>query len=631
MSEQDILWMIGGPQGGGINASAEALAKAMLHRGVHIFANIEYRSNIMGEHSYYRVRLSRQPRRSVLDRASVLVALDEETLFGDTHGEFPSHRGHLHELAPGGCVIYDAKLNIDPQRFGRDDIHVFPVPYSEILRLALADLGKADQANRLMVMTNTVAVAASLALMDDTPEKLVKVLRAAFRGRRAEMGDMNAHVAEYAYRYLRHQMRQTFGEAIPFDIRPLIQPKLRAARPMMMRGAQACAIAKLKAGLAFQTYYPISPATDESAYLESQQPSYNLLVVQSEDEVAAINMAVGAAHAGVRAATSTSGPGFSLMAEGIGFASMTEAPGPVIFYWQRGGPSTGLPTRHEQADLRSALQPAHGEFSHLVVAPGDNQEIFEDAYESFNWADRYQLPVIVLLDKALASSYATVEKIGVEDERIDRGRLFSPRRVAAGDSPNGDYLRYAFTEDGISPRSLPGQEGGIFWTTSDEHDPRGHITEEAENRMRFMEKRMGKLELAAAQIPAQRKARLYGPEEAAVTIVGWGSTKGPILDAMEELAASDGLAANFLQIRLMRPFPVPEVTEVLKRAKRTILVENNFSGQLGGLIREMTGFDMDHKVVKYDGRPFSQEEMVEGLRQALYNGERRVVVSHLTA
>ncbi|MFQ5879857.1 MAG: 2-oxoacid:acceptor oxidoreductase subunit alpha [Dehalococcoidia bacterium] len=624
MSEQDILWMIGGPQGGGINASAETLAKAMLHRGVRVFANIEYHSNIMGEHSYYRVRLSDKTRRSVLDGVNVLVALDEETLFGGSHGEFAGHRGHVHELVPGGCVIYDAKLNIDRARFGRDDIHVFPVPYSEILRLALADLGKADQANRLTVMVNTVAVAASLALMDDTAEEFVKVLRASFRGRRAEMGEMNAHVAEYAFRYMRHQMRQTFGEAIPCNVCLLIDPQLQEARPMLMRGMHACAIAKLQAGLAFQSYYPISPATDESVYLEAQQPRYNFLVVQAEDEVAAINMAVGAAHAGVRAATSTSGPGFSLMVEGLGFASMTEAPGPVVYYWQRGGPSTGLPTRHEQADLRFALQPAHGEFSHMVVAPGDHQEVFEDAFEAFNWAERYQLPVVVLLDKYLASAYAAVEAIGVEEGRIDRGR----RAVARGD---GDYLRYAFSDDGISPRAVPGEEGGIFWTTSDEHDPRGHITEEVANRMRMMEKRMGKLEVAAQEIAAPRKVGLYGPDEADVTIVGWGSSMGPILVATEALAASDGLNANFLQIRLMRPFPVVEVTEVLRRAKRTVLVENNFSGQLGGLIREMTGFEMEHKVVKYDGRPFSQEELVEALQQALHNGARRVVVSHLTA
>jgi 2-oxoglutarate ferredoxin oxidoreductase subunit alpha len=616
--------MIGGPQGGGINAMAEALAKAMLHRGVHIFANIEYHSNIMGEHSYYRVRLSKDARQSVLDRVGVLVALDEETLFGEHHGDFPSHHGHLDELVPGGCVIYDAKLNISPDRFERSDIHIFPVPYADMLRLALADLGKADQANRLMVMTNTVAVAASLALMDDSLEEFTKVLRATFSGRRAELGEMNAYVAEYSFRYIRNQMHDIFGDRIPFDVRPLIRPELKKAKPMMMRGMHACAIAKLKAGLHLQTYYPISPATDESVFLESQQPNYNLLVVQAEDEISSINMAVGAAHAGVRAATSTSGPGFSLMVEGIGFASMTEAPGPVLFLWQRGGPSTGLPTRQEQADLRFVLQPAHGEFSHIVVAPGDNQEIFEDSYESFNWAERYQVPVVVILDKYQSTSYSTVEDISIPDAKIDRGRLFTPN----GD---GHYLRYAFTEDGISPRSIPGQEGGIFWTTSDEHDPQGHITEGADNRMKMMEKRMGKLDVAGAEIPRERKIKLYGPEDADVTIIGWGSTKGPILDALAEMAESDGLRANFLQVRLMRPFPTQEITEVLGKAKRTILVETNFAGQLADIIRERTGIALDQRIVKYDGRPFSQEELVEALRQALQTGSDRLTVSHLSA
>ena len=400
---------------------------------------------------------------------------------------------------------------------------------------------------------------------------------------------------------------------------------------MLMRGMHACAFGKIKAGLGMQTYYPISPATDESVFLESQQRNYDMVVVQTEDEIAAINMAVGAAHAGVRVATSTSGPGVSLMVEGIGFASITEAPGPVLFIWQRGGPSTGLPTRQEQADLRFALQLAHGESPHIVVAPGEPQEIFDDSFESFNWADRYQMPVVVMLDKYLSTAFWTIDELDESKCKIDRGMYWQPNGNSIGKRMDGlGYLRYAFTESGISPRSVPGQEGGIFWSTTDEHDPQGHITEDATNRIKMMEKRMGKLDLALKEIPARASVHPVRSRRRRLTIVGWGSTKGSILDAMAELSAT-GLSCNYLQIRLLRPFPAEGVAAILKAAKRTVLVENNYTCQLGNLIRETTGISLDHEIPKYDGRPFSQEELVEALTKVLETGEKRVFVSHLSA
>jgi 2-oxoglutarate ferredoxin oxidoreductase subunit alpha len=303
------------------------------------------------------------------------------------------------------------------------------------------------------------------------------------------------------------------------------------------------------------------------------------------------------------------------MVEGLGFAAMTEAPGPVVLLWQRGGPSTGLPTRQEQADLRFALQAGQGEFPSIVVAPGDVPEIAADCFEAFNWADRYQVPVIVLLDKHQSSSFWTLDDLSFAGWEIDRGPLAAPSGDGAGGGRMADYLRYALVEGGVSPRTIPGQEGGVFWTTTDEHDPRGHITESAENRIAMMRKRMGKLDKAAAEIPTERKLRLYGPADAEYVLVGWGSTKGAILDALEVLAAAGGPRCAFLQIRLMRPFPAAEVRAALA-GKRAILVENNYTAQLGGLIREQTGIELPVQVLKYDGRPFSQEEMLEGLREA---------------
>ncbi|WP_299286041.1 2-oxoacid:acceptor oxidoreductase subunit alpha [Thermoflexus sp.] len=614
MPKRFVSWMIGGPQGSGINVAAETLAKAFSRGGLHVFANIEYHSNIMGKHSYYRVRVSEEPVHAPVDEVHLLAALDEETLFGDHHHnpEFPTHHGHVHEVVPGGGIIYDADLGDIRERLGRDDLRLYPVPYFEMIRRALEPFGKAAEYRQYDIMRNTVALGATLAVLDYDFDLVAEVIREQFKGRRARLADLNIQALRVTYDYV----HEHFGNDFPWKVRR------RERRPdqILIRGVQAVALGKLQAGLGVQTYYPISPATDESTYLEAVQSRYNVVVIQTEDEISAINMAVGAAHAGARASTSTAGPGFALMPEGIGFAAITEAPGLVVFLYQRGGPSTGLPTRTEQADLGFALHPAHGEFPHIVIAPGDVVEAFYDSFEAFNWADRYQMPVIVLVDKYLASSYVTVPRFNTRNLVIDRGVRYRP------DGQQDGYLRHAVTESGISPWVVPGTEGVVFWTTSDEHNPKGHISEGVLHRVEQMDKRMRKLELAAREIPDSKKFTLHGPEDAQVTLVGWGTTKGAILDALEELSAFNGLTFNFLQIRMMRPFPAEPVGAILRRARRVILIENNYSGQLGNLIREMTGFRIPHRVLKYDGRPFTVNEIIEGVRRALQDNEERIVM-----
>ncbi len=415
-------------------------------------------------------------------------------------------------------------------------------------------------------------------------------------------------------------MQKLFGHnAFPFRL----QKQALGEKRMMIRGVQAVAIGKVKAGCGFQTYYPITPATDESEYLESHQEDYNMIVVQAEDEISAINMATGAAHAGLRSSTSTSGPGFSLMAEGLGWSGITEAPGPVVVLWQRAGPATGMPTRTEQADLRFALHAAHGEFPRMIIAPGDVVECFYDTFDAFNYADRYQVPVILLTDKFLASTYKDIPFLNTEGMKVDRGDLLQEADLAK----NPDYKRYRWTDLGISPRTRPGMKGGIFWTTGDEHDEYGHITEAADLRVRMMTKRMRKIELASQVIPDSKKATLHGPRSAPITLVGWGSTKGAILDGMEELKAN-GIEANFLQIRYVNPFPTELVQRTLSDSIRKIAVENNYSAQMAGLIRETTGIAVDNKVVKFDGRPFSQNEIYEGVRDIVRDGMKEVALSH---
>jgi 2-oxoglutarate ferredoxin oxidoreductase subunit alpha len=617
LSRREFSWVLGGPQGGGINASAEVYAKALLRGGLHVFANIEFHSNIMGKHSYYRVTAAPVPVHSHVDDIHMLVALDLESLFGDAaeRKHYPSHTGHVHQVAPGGGIVYDADLKLDRAKFGREDISLYPIPFFELLEEALKQLGKGGQSRKYTVMRNTVALGASIGISGYDEELLFEAIRGEFKGRKAEAAEMNVAAARVAAAYARSQFNPQPSRRLA-----ALPPEQRTRR-MLIKGFQAVGIAKLKAGLGMQTYYPISPATDESVYLEAKGPAYQCAVVQCEDEIASINMAIGAAHMGIRSATSTAGPGVALMSEGFGFAAITEAPGPVVFLWQRGGPSTGLPTRTEQADLQFALHPAPGDFPHMVVAPGDVQEAFIDSFESFNWADRYQMPVIVLLEKFLASSLFSSDPIDTSQLKIDRGLIFQPN----GDAES--YRRHAITADGISPRTLPGMRGGVFSTTSDEHDPQGHITEGIANRIAMMRKRMGKLETAAREIPATTKFTLHGPRQAEVTLVGWGATKGAILDAIPELEA-DGRSVNFLQIRMMRPFPAEAVTVILRSARQTVLIENNYSAQLGSLIAEHTGVIMDHHVLKYDGRPFSRNEIIEGVRSALAERKKEVMVSH---
>src|SRR5438094_375053 len=512
--------MIGGPQGSGINSVAENFAKACIRGGLHIFANIEYHSNIKGELSKYQV------------------------------------------------------------------------------------------------MVNTIALGASLGLADYDFGLATEAIREGFTGRKAALGDLNVSAAKRGYDYA----KTSFGEdAFPIKLRK--QPL--SGKRMMIRGVQAVAIAKLKAGCGFQTYYPITPATDESEYLESHQKDYNMIVVQAEDEISAINMATGAAHAGLRSSTSTSGPGFSLMAEGLGWSGITEAPGPVIILWQRSGPATGMPTRTEQGDLRFALHAAHGEFPRMIIAPGDVVECFYDTFDAFNYAERYQVPVIVLADKFLASTYKDIRFLHTDGMKVDRGDFLQEADIVK----NPDYKRYQLTDLGISPRTRQGQKGGIFWTTGDEHDEYGHITEAADLRVRMMTKNMKKIEMPGQVIPDSKKATLHGPKTAPITIVGWGSTKGAILDGMEELGVN-GIEANFLQIRYVSPFPKTLVQKLLYGSSRKIAIENNYSAQMAGLIREMTGIAVDNKIVKFDGRPFSQNEIYEGVSDIIKNGMNEVMLSH---
>src|SRR5881296_1387625 len=351
------------------------------------------------------------------------------------------------------------------------------------------------------------------------------------------------------------------------------------------------------------------PAEEESAVAKE---TGSVLVMQTEDEIAAVTMAIGAALTGARSATCTSGPGFCLMMEGIGWAGINEVP-LVITLYQRCGPSTGMPTRHEQGDLRFALHAGHGESPRIVLASGDFEECIRDGFLSFNYAERYQMPVIHLVDKALANSYATITPPDLSDLRIERGALALANNGYSKDNP---YKRFDLGNGPVSPRAFLGQEGTMFWNTGDEHEEHGHITEDPAVRNAMMEKRFAKLDLAAKEIPRDVKIRYFGPKDATTLIVSWGSTKGALLDALDRLWA-EGAKIGYLHVRLINPFPTDEILPYLAKAKRRIGIEMNFGAQLAGIVREHTGVEMTHFILKYNGRPMSNTELYDAIQAVL--------------
>ncbi len=639
----DLSWMIGGPQGSGVDSSANTFARACAHAGLNVFGKREYYSNIKGEHSYFTVRASAGTVRSHTDDVHVLATFDAETAFR-----------HIREVVDTGVIIYDPALGktkvsdiptIEHRLKGElktyliargvgetlDDmlasakqrgVTLVPVPYNDLLE-QIADEFHVDALSKIARMINMLAVGASLGVVGLEFDFTVQALNDVFRAKKATV-DMNASGARRAYE---------IGKALAPDFGYRLEKIPRKDPRLFLSGSQAGALGKLYGGLRVQTYYPITPASDESEYLESnevldlnahaapeledaafvKEKGASVLVVQTEDEIAAITMAIGAALTGARAATATSGPGFCLMMEGIGYSSINEIP-VVITLYQRAGPSTGMPTRHEQGDLRFALHAGHGDSPRILLASGDFEEMIRDGLLSFNYAERYQMPVIHMVDKALANNSGTIAPPELSDLRIDRGRMVLDGN---GFGPEHPYHRFELGDNPVSPRAVIGQHGTLFWNTGDEHDETGHITEDPVLRDLMMEKREAKLQLAAKEIPDAVKYHYFGAKDAQTVIVSWGSTKGPILDALDRLLAEKE-SVGFLQMRLLNPFPSEAILAHLAKAKHRVDIEMNFGAQLAGLIRERTGVDMTHLVLKYNGRPMSHDEVYEAVKGIIH-------------
>ena len=556
----DVNFMVGGEAGQGVQSVGSMLAKAFARGGYHVFADQDYESRVRGGHNFFRIRVAESRLGAIAEPVDILLALNKESI--DLHRQ---------KLTGSGVIIFDG----DKVKEAGGNRNLFGVPLD---RLAEEKAG-----NKLMA--NTVALGAALGLVGYDFGILDRVLREHFGA--AEIQEGNVKAARAGYDYVQKNYKGDFD----YHLRPISDVKR-----MLLNGNEALALGAIAAGCKFMAAYPMTPASSIMEYIAAKSRDLDLVMVHAEDEISAINMIIGAGYAGVRAMTATSGGGFSLMVEALGLAGMTETP-IVVVNAQRPGPAIGLPTRVEQSDLEFAIYASHGEFPRAVLAPADIEDAFWIAVEAFNLAEKYQIPVILLTDQHLASSYATVDKFDLSKVTIDRGSLFS----AESAGKPAEYKRHRITRSGISPRAFPGQEGVLVATDSDEHDEEGHLIEDAETRTRMMQKRMRKVFGLKKEISPPR---LYGPKRAETTLVGWGSTHGAIYEAAGILRKG-GASVNSLHLSELWPFPAEAVIDVLDKAQSTYVIENNATGQLSHLIRAETGRKVSSKVLKYDGRPFT--------------------------
>jgi 2-oxoglutarate/2-oxoacid ferredoxin oxidoreductase subunit alpha len=647
----EITWLIGGAQGSGVDSAANIFSKTCAEDGFYIFGKREYYSNIKGEHSYFTVRVSNKPIRSHKESVDILVSFDAETVFR-----------HAKDVSTDGIIIFNSELietsiteiptldsdvqskimeycnysGGDPftikkliEKIQQNSIKCYGIPYHQLLK-NFSEHTNNPALSKLARMINVLALSISLSFININRQALSRAIQYIFRTK-PKIAEINVAAAEYAYNYATQIFKNnkfTFYEN-ERDFSDII----------LVQGSQSSALGKIVAGCRFQTYYPITPASEDSEFLETNQvieqidgKKGSVLVMQTEDEISAITMAIGGALTGTRTATATSGPGFSLMAEALGWAGINEVP-LVVSLYQRAGPSTGLPTRHEQGDLLFAINAGHGEFPRIVFASGDIEESFYDTLKVFNFAEIFQLPVIHLLDKAIASSVMTCKNFDPNKITIDRGYLIKKIENKAQDQEKlKHFKRFELKENAaISPRPSLGTENGIFWNTGDEHDEEGHISEDPMVRIKMMDKRMSKLDLILQEIQDEDKALSYNGNSD-IVITSWGSTKGAILDTLDELN-KEGIKIKFVQVKLLNPFPQQLLEKMLNSAKTIINIEMNYSSQLAKLIKQNLHRDVDYEIVKYNGRPISCDELHRIIKEIVNNNntdKRRIVLDYGT-
>ena len=582
-----ISWKVGGQQGEGIESTGEIFATAMNRKGYYLYGYRHFSSRIKGGHTNNKIRVSTSPVHAVSDDLDILVAFDQETI-----------EVNHHEMRADSVIIADSKAKPDK-----------PVD----CRAQMIDLPFTKTAKELgtTLMKNMVAVGATCALMDLETETFESLIMAMFEKKGDKVVEMNIQALHEGYRLMQEQLETVEGN---FQLTASQQDP-----HLYMIGNDAIGLGAISAGSRFMAAYPITPASEIMEYMIENLPKVGGTVVQTEDEIAAANMAIGSNYGGVRGFTASAGPGLSLMMEAIGLSGMTETPF-VIVNTQRGGPSTGLPTKQEQSDLMQMIYGTHGDIPKIVVAPTDAEDAFYLTMEAFNLAEIYQCPVIILSDLQLSLGKQTVEQLDYNAIDIQRGELIQSD-IEREEGDKSYFRRYALTDNGVSPRPLPGLKGGIHHITGVEHNQEGKTSEVAQNRQEQMEKRMRKTQHLLINEPVSGQET---HDEADILYLGFISTKGAIQEGAERLE-EQGIKVNHLQIRQLHPFPKDVVQEAVNKAKKVVVVEHNYQGQLSNILKMnvMVGDKLINQT-KYDGTPFLPHEIEERGQQIANELKERV-------
>lgn len=592
----EVIIGIGGAAGDGLDKSGDTLARTAGRLGLHVFAYNSYQSIVRGGHIWLTVRISEKKVRTQGNCINALIALNQDTI-----------ERHAHEVEPGGAIVFNSdKLKAFPQLI-QQGIQVLGIPISEVTAPVVKEFGAIAP-----IMQNTVAVGAILYLVQIDLKEVEEVIVETFQHKGQKVVDLNVGLLKAGYEYAKQQ-------GSPITKQPWEYTRIK--RPFIT-GNEAMAISAVASGCKFYSAYPMTPASSILHWMAAHSEQVGVVVKQCEDELSVINMAAGAGIAGVRAMCATSGGGFALMTEAVGMAGIMEIP-LVCVEVQRGGPSTGLPTKPEQGDLNQVMGASQGDFPRMIVAPRDTVDAYYTISEAFNMAERFQLPVLVISDLLLSEHPETIDPDAlVHNVPIERGEI-----VTAWNPDNGRYKRYAFTKSGVSPRAFPGTPNTLYVTPSDDHDEESILISDMFTsppvRRKIQEKRQIKMENLLKELPAPE---LEGPSDAAVTLVGWGSTYGVIREAAEELTAA-GTKTNYLIIKYILPFHATEVAAILSKCKKKIGMEMNYTGQMMRHIRAETGIAMDNLITGYEGELMSPNTVASRVKEILDGKKHSLDVS----
>ena len=578
----DLTIRLAGEAGQGVESGGAGFSKALSRGGLWLHTYTEYMSRIRGGLNFFQIRVAEHPLWAHTEGVHLLLAFSPEAV--------TDYGGHI---VPGGALLFDDALKFDHEAVARRKVQLYSVPLTKI----------AQEVGGNKIMANTCGLGALAGIVEYPYEFVAEVIKQNFARKGDAVVQGNLKVAEAGYKF----GREKYAASFEWKVSPLAE---RPAR-MQVNGNQAIAVGAIAAGCRFMSGYPMTPASSILEFMASHAKKYDIVLKQTEDEIAAICFAIGAGNAGARAMTATSGGGFSLMVEALGLAGMAEVP-VVIVEAQRPGPSTGMPTKTEQGDLLFALFASQGEFPRIVLAPGTQEECFQTTVRAFNLAEKWQCPVIVMTDFYLTTMMRLLppSEMPIERVAIDRGELLTPAQLDRLSEP---YLRYLDTPSGISPRAFPGHPKAVHQACSDEHDEYGHFEDEdAANRLKMAGKRWRKFQHITEDL---RGPTIYGPEGAEITLMGWGSSYGAMREAVDTLNAG-GTRVNLLHFVDIWPFPEAQAAPLIEAARQLVAVEGNQSGQFAHLVRAMTGRRADRMVLRWDGRPLSAEYIIEQLEEA---------------